>query len=163
MKKSRLFIAMLVMLVAASSYAQDSYREALKEYYSLNGGLSSLDQVSSALKQSSMFLFKSDGLDLGQLTDRYVKEGLTEYLVNSMLPKIKELGVSEEELRATSSLLATPEGKTYTEHSGQLTEALKSELIGILSEKIRAGTHFGDFDLMVHQRRGSVCSNFNCR
>ena len=136
MKKSRLFIAMLVMLVAASSYAQDSYREALKEYYSLNGGLSSLDQVSSALKQSSMFLFKSDGLDLGRLTDRYVKEGLTEYLVNSMLPKIKELGVSEEELRATSSLLATPEGKTYTEHSGQLTEALKSELIGILSEKI---------------------------
>ena len=136
MKKSRLFIALLVMFVAASSFAQDSYREALKEYYSLNGGLSSVDQISSALKQSSMFIFKSGGLDLGRLTDRYVKEGLTDYMVDSMLPKIKELGVTEEELRATISLLSTPEGKIYTEHSGQLTEALRSELIAVLSEKM---------------------------
>jgi len=29
MKKTRLLIAMLVMLIAASGYAQDSYREAV--------------------------------------------------------------------------------------------------------------------------------------
>ena len=37
MKKSRLFIAMLVMLVAVSSYAQDSYRETVKQYVEVNG------------------------------------------------------------------------------------------------------------------------------
>jgi hypothetical protein len=31
MKKPRLLIALLVMLVAASGYAQDSYRQAVKD------------------------------------------------------------------------------------------------------------------------------------
>ena len=153
MKKSRLFIALLVMLVAASGFAQDSYREALKDYFALNGGTEYFDQVAPVLKQSSMFLFKSGGLDLGQLTDRYVKEGLTEYMVNSMLPKIKELGVSEEEIRATSSLLSTPEGKTYIEHSGQLTEALKSEFTAILSEKI-SKIENGEFPDLIQPKAG---------
>ena len=144
---------MLVMLVAASGFAQDSYREAAKEYFALNGGTKYFDQVAPALKQSSVFLFKSGGLDLGQLTDRYVKEGLTEYMVNSMLPKIKELGVSEEELRATSSLLSTPEGKTYIEHSGQWTEALKSELTAILSEKI-SKIENGEFSDPIQPKAG---------
>ena len=32
MKKTRLFVALLVMLVAASGYAQDSYRQSVKDY-----------------------------------------------------------------------------------------------------------------------------------
>ena len=32
MKKTRLLVALLVMLVAASAYAQDSYRQAVKDY-----------------------------------------------------------------------------------------------------------------------------------
>ena len=36
MNKTRLLIALLVMLVAASGYAQDSYRQAVKDYMAVN-------------------------------------------------------------------------------------------------------------------------------
>ena len=36
MKKTRLLFALLVMLVAASGYAQDTYREAVKQYLNVD-------------------------------------------------------------------------------------------------------------------------------
>ena len=37
MKKTRFLIALLVMLVAANGYAQDSYRQAVKDYLTAIG------------------------------------------------------------------------------------------------------------------------------
>ena len=37
MKKPRLLIAMVVMLIAASGYAQDSYRQTAKDYLTAVG------------------------------------------------------------------------------------------------------------------------------
>ena len=134
MKKSRLFTALLVMLVAASGFAQDSYQQAAKEYFALNGGFKSLEEAASGFKQGTMFLFKSGDLNLSQLTDRYFEEALPDYVINMMIPKIKELGVTEEDLRGTSALLSTPEGKAYIDHSQQWTEVLKSELLGYMTK-----------------------------
>ena len=133
MKKARLIIALLALLVAASGYAQDSYRQALKEYISLNGSLQSLQQTTN-LKQVNQYLFKSGNLNLDQLTDRYMEEGMIDFLMDLMIPKMKELGVTEEGLKKTASLLATPEGKTLTKHSQQWGEAMKNDLISILEK-----------------------------
>ena len=131
MKKSRLFIALLVMFVAASGYAQDSYREAVKEYITLNGGLNTAQQLTTNFKQTQPFLFESSE-NLDQLTDRYMKEGLVDFMTDVMLPKIKDLGVSEKTLKETNSLLSSPEGRTFVEHSQQwgkaMEEGIKSTL-----------------------------------
>ena len=48
MKKTRSIIALLVMLVAASGYAQDSYREAVKEYGVIfNDNVNRMDSILS--------------------------------------------------------------------------------------------------------------------
>ena len=119
MKKSRLLVALLLMLVAASGYAQDSYREALKEYMLLDGFLSNYAQESTAYKQSQSRLFKSGEVDLDQLTDRYLKEGLVDFLTDMILPQVKEQGVSEDDLKKINSLLSSPEGRIFIEHRNQ--------------------------------------------
>ena len=121
MKKARLLITLAVMLVAASGYAQDSYREALREYLVLNGNLRHFAQESTAYKESQSRLFKSGDLDLDQLTDRYLEEGLVDFITDVNLPKIKEQGISEEDLKNINSLLSSPEGKTFVEHLWQLS------------------------------------------
>ena len=67
-----MLIALLVMLVAASGYAQDSYRQAVKD------GIAPylenyMTQWESFLKSDVTFWFKSGGdVDLKQLTERYM-------------------------------------------------------------------------------------------
>lgn len=121
MKKSRLIIVLLTLLVAASGYAQDSYREALREYLVLNGNLRHFAQESTAYKQSQSRFFKSGDIDLDQLTDRYLEEGLVDFITDVNLPKIKEQGILEEELKEINSLLSSPEGRTFVEHLWQLS------------------------------------------
>lgn len=139
MKKSRLFITLLVMLFAASGYAQDSYRQAVKEYLAMNG---QVNQLASALKQTSMLLFESGDLDLNQLTERYVEERLMDQMTDMILPKVKAIGVSEKSLEETISLLSTSAGKLYKGHEQQWTEALRGELTSIMLQnlpKVMAG------------------------
>ena len=121
MKKSRILLAFLSLLVAASGFAQDSYREALREYLVLNGNLSHFAQESTAYKESHSRLFKSGDLDLDQLTDLYLEEGLVDYLTDVNLPKVKEQGITEEDLKEINSLLSSPEGRTFVEHLWQLS------------------------------------------
>ena len=150
MKKSRLLIAVLAMLVATSGFAQDSYREAVKEYMAMssqvdwNNYWNSLDSV---LKADNTLWFESGNVDLNQLTERYFKEGVMDYMTDFMCAKIKELGVTEAGLREYMSLMSTPEGQTYKEHMAQWVEAIKRDttafngLDSLDSLKIMAGEY----------------------
>ena len=150
MKKSRLLIAVLAMLVAASGFAQDCYREAVKEYMAMssqvdwNNYWNSLDSV---LKADNTLWFESGNVDLNQLTERYFKEGVMDYMTDFMCAKIKELGVTEAGLREYISLMSTPEGQTYKEHMAQWVEAIKRDttafngLDSLDSLKIMAGEY----------------------
>ena len=130
MKKTRLLIALLVMLVAASGYAQDSYREAVKDYMAIcsRGAMDAyLNKMDSTFKSNNTFWFESGDVDLKQLTERYFKEGFMDYMADFMCAKIKDLGVTEAGLREFTSLMSTPEGQTYNEHSRQWVEAIKQD------------------------------------
>ncbi len=131
MKKSRLLVVMLVMLFAASAYAQDSYREAVKDYWSqyTKGYLNQLDSV---FKSTNKVWFQSGDLDLDQLADRYLEERLMDYMTDLFLPKVKELGVSEAALRENAALCSTPAGKTYMEHLQQLTEVMRADIASLI-------------------------------
>ena len=131
MKKSRLLVVMLVMLFAASAYAQDSYREAVKDYWSqyTNGYLNQLDSV---FKSTNKVWFQSGDLDLDQLADCYLEERLMDYMTDLFLPKVKELGVSEAALRENAALCSTPAGKTYMEHLQQLTEVMRADIASLM-------------------------------
>lgn len=137
MKKARLLIALVVLLVATSAVAQDSYREAVKDYWSL----SVKDQITQLttrmdinFKSSNEYWFESGDLDLDQLTDRYIDERLMDYMTDFILPKIKELGVSEADLRENIALRSSPAGETYTEHLQELSGVLKGEMFSIMME-----------------------------
>ena len=150
MKKSRLLIAVLAMLVAASGFAQDSYRQAVREYMAIssqedwNNYWNSLDSV---LKADNTLWFESGNVDLNQLTERYFKEGVMDYMTDFMCAKIKELGVTEAGLREYMSLMSTPEGQAYKEHMAQWVEAIKRDttafngLDSLDSLKIMAGEY----------------------
>lgn len=132
MKKTRLLIALLVMLIAASSYAQDSYREAVKQYVSVNG---QVDQMKSAFTTLNETLFKkTDGVDLNALTERYIKECVNDQLTDIALPMMKERNMSEADLRSLTALLSTPEGKTFTAHGNEWNKELPAALIGAMYE-----------------------------
>ena len=150
MKKSRLLIAVLAMLVAASGYAQDSYREAVKEYLAVTSQEALNDywnMMDSVLKADNTFWFESGNVDLNQLTERYFKEGVMDYMTDFLCAKIKELGVTEAGLREYMSLMSTPEGQTYNEHMAQWVEAIKRDttalnsLSNLDSLKIMAGEY----------------------
>ena len=147
MKKSRLLIAVLVMLVASSGYAQDSYREAVKEYLAITSQKQEAlknywNGMDSVYKEMNTHWFESGEVDLDQLSERYVNEGLMDYMMDFMSAKMKELGVTEAGLREFTSLMSTPEGQAYSEHIAQWVEAIKRDttaLNDLDSLKVMAG------------------------
>ena len=134
MKKTRLLMMLLALLLTASSNAQDSYREAVKDYWSFTVKDQMTNQMDSALKSSNSLWFESADLDLDQLTDRYLDERLMDYMTDFILPKIKELGVSEAALRENMALRSSPAGMTYAEHYQRLSEVLKGEIVSIMRQ-----------------------------
>ena len=128
MKKAKLLITLLALLVAASGYAQDSYREAVKNYLSVSGQIEKSKELLSSL---SMLFEKNGEVDVDQLCQRYLDERYENDLIVLMLPKLTEKGITEAELKEVSSLLSMPEYKTFEEHqkdwmSGFLTDFLMS-------------------------------------
>ena len=121
------------MFVAASGFAQDSYREALKEYISLNGQADRTKTSFMTLTES--FFKKTDGVDLNALTERYIKECLDEQVADMMIPIMKERNVTEADLREVISLLSTPQGKAFTEHQNEWNIELPAALIGAMVEQ----------------------------
>ena len=133
MKKTRLLIALLVMLVAASSYAQDSYRETVKQYVEVNGQSDKLKTLFTKLNET--FFKKTEGVDLSALTERYVKERLNDQMTDLVLPMMKERNVTEADLRTVTALLSTPEGKLFTAHQNEWNTELPGTMVGIMFEK----------------------------
>lgn len=134
MKKSRFLIALLVVLFAASGYAQDSFRETLKEYYRLSGqGSESL----SSLNQLNTYLFDNNGsVDLEQMTKRYVEESLTDWMVDLWVPKFEEINLEEADLKIINSLLATDAGQSYIAHQHEWNAALKENISTVMMENL---------------------------
>lgn len=134
MKKSRLLIALLMLLFAASGYAQDSFRETLKEYYRLSGqGSESL----SSLNQLNTYLFDNNGsVDLEQMAKRYVEESLTDWMVDLWVPKFEEINLKEADLKKINSLLATDAGQIYIAHQHEWSAALNENLSTVMMENI---------------------------
>ena len=134
LKKTRLLMMLLALLIAAGSYAQDSYHQAVKEFWSLSLKDYMTIQMDSVLKSSNSLWFESGDQDLDQLTDRYLDERLMDYMTDLILPKIKELGVTEAALRENVALRSSPAGMTYAEHYQRLSEVLKGEIVSIMRQ-----------------------------
>lgn len=113
MKKTRLLITLLVMLVAVSSYAQDSYRQAVKEYLAATGQL----ENSKSLISSMSMLYEKDGqVDIDQLTKRYLDEQYEDDMIDWFMGVAKLRDMTEADLRDVASLLSSPQGKTFQAH-----------------------------------------------
>ena len=134
LKKTRLLMMLLALLVAVSSYAQDSYHQAVKEFWSLSLKDYMTIRMDSVLKSSNSLWFESGDQDLEQLTDRYLDERLMDYMTDLILPKIKELGVTEAALRENVALRSSPAGMTCAEHYQRLSEVLKGEIVSIMRQ-----------------------------
>ena len=122
MKKSRLLIVLLLTLVAASGYAQDSYREAVKKYLSVLGPA---DEMKSALyEMNETFFVPSSNVDYDMLTERYFKEVFNDQLIDMFEPMMKERNVTEADLRTLNEMLATPKFQTFIAHQNEWLEKL---------------------------------------
>lgn len=122
MKKSRLLIAVLVMLVAATGYAQDSYREALKQYLVYFGQYSKVKTALHDINES--FFVKSGNVDLEGLTERYFKEVFIDQIVDLSEPMMKERNVTEADMKAIIAMVKPPEFQTFLAHENEWNEKL---------------------------------------
>lgn len=133
MKKSRLLIALLVMLVAASGYAQDTYREAVKQYLNVDEKY----ERSKAIIPFFKMMFVNDGkVNLDQLNERYLKEQLADDYAESLIPILQSKNITEADLQEVYSLLSTPQGKTYAAHKAEWENELDTEITGILLQAV---------------------------
>ena len=131
---SKCLVVLLISLTAVCGYAQDSYREAIKEFFRLNG---QIGQIESALKALNGPLFDDSGnVDLNQLTDRYIKECMSDFFAGGMESKMKERNVTEADLRDVIELLSTPAGKTYNEHQQAWIDNIKEELPSVMLQSL---------------------------
>ena len=131
---SKFLVTLLISLTAVCGYAQDSYREAIKEFFRLNG---QIGQIESALKSLNGPLFDDSGnVDLNQLTDRYIQERMSDLFAGGMESKMKERNVTEADLREVMELLSTPAGKAYNEHQQAWIDKIKEELPSVMLQNL---------------------------
>ncbi len=110
MKRPVLLIVLFAMMVAASSNAQDSYREAVKDFMAVSG---QLENAKSLVTTMSMLFDRSGDVDIDQLTKRFIDERLDEVYLDVSVPLLKSCGMTEVDLKELSSLYATPEYKAF--------------------------------------------------
>ena len=113
MKKTRLLIALLVMLVTASGNAQDSYRQAVKDYLTAMG---QFEKSKSIIPTLSKLYVGDDQVDVDQLTKRYIEERFEDDITDSFRNMLMQRSMSEAEIKEVTSLFSRPEGKTYLVH-----------------------------------------------
>ena len=126
MKKTRFLIALLVMLLAASGYAQDSYRQAVKDYLTAIG---QFEKTKSLLADMKTLFKKSNQLDINKLTQRYLDERFEDDMLDSYVSTMTEIGMSEAELREVTSLVSMPEGKTFADHEQEWMAEFLAEFL----------------------------------
>ena len=136
MKKARLLIALLVMLVAASGYAQDTYRDAIKEYLSFFG--KNIQMENSLREINGIVFMQNDKVDLEMLTERYIHEVYEDQMADVVEPMMKERDVTEADLKTITAMATTPEGQTYLAHENEWNEKL-SEVSGEYMSQLMEG------------------------
>ena len=137
MKKTRLLIALLVMLVAASGYAQDSYRDAIKKYLSFFG---KTIQMENSLREINGTVFmQNDKVDLEMLTERYLQEVYEDQMADVFESMMKERDVTESDLRTIIAMAVTPEGQTYLAHENEWNEKLSEVSTEYMSQLLGGG------------------------
>ena len=129
MKKTRLLVAMLVMLVSASSYAQDSYRQVVKDYLT---AVSQFDKDKVGILALSEIFDKNGQVDIDQLTKRYFDERYEDDVIDFYVTSMTEQGMTEADLRELSSLVSTPEFKVFSDHTKNWAMGIASEMMGPL-------------------------------
>ena len=134
MKKTRLFIALLVMLVAASGYAQDSYRQAVKDYMK---AVNQLEKEKALISSMSMMFDRDGKVDIDQLTKRYLDEQYENDMIDFYVFAYKGQGITEADLRELSSLLTTPESETLTAHTKSWMMEYASYMITPFMEQMK--------------------------
>ena len=135
MKKTRLLIALLVMLVAASGYAQDSYREAVKQYLLYLGPDNQMKTALCEMKDA--FFVPSGNVDLDLLTERYIKEVMIDQMTDMTETMMKERNVTEVDLRTVNAMVAPPEFQTFLSHQNEWDEKItliSNESISLLKD-----------------------------
>ena len=109
----RMLVTMLVAMATMSVSAQDSYREAVKEYLSAADAVENAKSFMPAISK----LFESDGqVDVEQLTKRYFDDQLENFMIDNNMAKMKELGLTELDIKLVASMLAIPQGKAFQAH-----------------------------------------------
>lgn len=108
---SRLSVTTMLLLVGLTAVAQDSYREAVKQYLLCNS--SQLEKGKNVLAAFKDLFVEDAAVNIDQLTKRYIDERLEDSMVDFTLPMMKAKGVTEADLLEVTSLLSTPEGKAF--------------------------------------------------
>ena len=125
---SRLLMTLMVATASFSGFAQDSYREALKENLLINNNFDQLKDVFININES---LFeKNDNVEL--LTERYIQEALVEHFVDVVEPIMKEHNVTEADLRTVNALLSTPRGQAFLSHDEVWDAKFKNALFELV-------------------------------
>ena len=113
MKKTKLLITLLVMLVAASGFAQDSYREAVKQYLT---AMDQFENTKSLISNVSILFDRNGQVDIDQLTKRYIDEQFENDMIDWFEGVATLRDMTEADLKEVTSLLSSPEGKSYQTH-----------------------------------------------
>ena len=144
MKKTRLLIKLLVMLVAASGYAQDSYREAVKQYLNVDDKFERLKPVISIFK---VLFVNDDKVDLDQLSERYLNEQLVDDYLEILISPLQAQNITEADLQEVYSLLSTPQGQTFAAHKAEWENECDSEIMNLMLEAVLDMEPEGEFEL----------------
>ena len=121
MKKTRLLITLLVIMVAGSSYAQDSYRDAVRSYLALSKK-STAEKMLTALKQLNPVLFEyNESVDFDQMAARYINEQFSEDMTDMMVEVVSET-ITEGDLRKVIAFMSTTEGESLRVHTSEWGE-----------------------------------------
>ena len=143
MKKTRLLIALLAMLVAASGYAQDSYREAVKDFLTATG---QYEKSKSFIPTMSILFEGNDQVDVGQLTNRYLEERFENDMIDWFVDLVKVRDMTEADLKEVASLLSSPEGKVYDAHQQEWIAELLVEFLDNLRMPFMKSAEEMEFD-----------------
>lgn len=133
MKKTRFLFALLVMLVAASGYAQDSYRQAVKDYLTVIG---QFEKEKSTISTLSVMYERNGEVDIDQLTQRYFDERYENDIIDFYASAWKEQGMTEADLSELSLLLSTPQYKVFDAHYKNWMMGFASYMMAPLMELI---------------------------
>ena len=113
---SRLFVTAMLLLVGVTAMAQDSYREALKDYINLSQNQMAEKMQAQIHQLNPMFFEYKQDVDFDQLANRYINERFGVFMADMLQDQFKE-NITENDLRKMTAMLTTPQGKAFREHT----------------------------------------------